>query len=71
MTFRGVKQMFPWFSKNTDQAKEWHPAYNFMVTTLTHAAMTLENGNSNEHVVPVYQETCSKAIPDWSGLATP
>ena len=65
-----VKQMFPWFLKNTDQTKEWHVAYNYMVMTLTHAAMTLENGNCNEHVVTMYQDTCSKVILDWYGLAT-
>ena len=70
MPFRGVKQIFPWFSKNTDQAKEWHLEYNFMVTTLTHAAMTLKNGNCNEHVVSMYQDNCSQIILDWYGIAT-
>jgi hypothetical protein len=70
MTFKGVKQMFPWFSKNTDQAKEWHLAYNYMVMALTHAAMTLKNGNCNEHVVSMYQDNCSQIILDWYGIAT-
>ena len=50
--------------------KEWHVAYNYMVMTLTHAAMTLDNGNCNEHVVTMYQDNCSKVILDWYGIAT-
>ena len=49
---------------------EWHVAYNYMVTTLTHAAMTLDNGNCNEHVVTMYEDNCSKVILDWYGIAT-
>jgi hypothetical protein len=70
MPFRGVKQIFPWFSKNTDQAKEWHVEYNYMVMTLTHAATVLQNGNCNEHVVTMYQNACSKVILNWYGIAT-
>jgi hypothetical protein len=67
---KGVKQMFPWFSKNTDQAKEWHVEYNYMVMTLAHAATVLQNGNCNEHVVTMYHDACSKVILNWYGIAT-
>jgi len=62
--------MFPWFSKNTEQTKEWHVEYNYMLMTLTHAATVLQNGNCNEHVVTMYQDACSQIILDWYGIAT-
>lgn len=53
---------------NYEDTKEWHIAYNYMVMTLTHAATALKNGNCNEHVVAMYEDTCSKLILDWYGL---
>jgi hypothetical protein len=53
-----------------NDTKEWHIKYNYMVMTLTHAAMTLANGNCDEHVITMYHDACSEVILDWYGLAT-
>jgi len=53
-----------------NDTKEWHVKYNYMVMTLTHAAMTLANGNCDEHVITMYHDACSEVILDWYGLAT-
>ena len=53
---------------NYTDTKEWHVKYNYMFMTLTYAAMTLKNGNCNEHIVTMYEDKCSKLILDWYGL---
>ena len=69
MNYQSTKEAIL-FLMGMGRKKEWHVAYNYMVTTLTHAAMTLDNGNCNEHVVTMYQDNCSKVILDWYGIAT-
>jgi hypothetical protein len=69
MNYQSTKEAIL-FLMGMRRKKEWHVAYNYMVTTLTHAAMTLDNGNCNEHVVTMYQDNCSKVILDWYGIAT-
>jgi len=69
MNYQSTKEAIL-FLMGIHRKKEWHVAYNYMVTTLTHAAMTLENDNCNEHVVAMYQDNCSKVILNWYGIAT-
>ena len=44
--------------------------YNYMVTTLTHAAVALKSGTCDEHVQPMYENACTEIIRTWYDLPT-
>lgn len=44
--------------------------YNYMVTTLTHAAVALKSGTCDEHVKPMYENACTEIIRTWYDLPT-
>lgn len=55
---------------NYTDTKEWHEAYNYMVTTLYFATMAVKQGSCNNPAIKMHNATCARAVRDWYGIAT-